>query len=89
MPQRLRIFETIVDFPRSTLLVALLIVAFFASYLPQLKFDASADALVLEGDSSLGYARQISERYATQDFLLVTYRPDADLFSDAVLQRLT
>lgn len=88
MRLRLRIFETIVDHPRATLALALLLLAFLASYLPQLKFDASADALVLEGDKSLDYARQISERYATQDFLLATYRPDADLFSDAVLKRL-
>lgn len=74
--------------PWLSVLFVLLVVGFFASKLPQLKLDASADSLVLEGDQALEYYREVSERYATQEFLLVTYRPEEPLMSDVALERL-
>ena len=74
--------------PWLSLLFVLLVVGFFASKLPQLKLDASADSLVLEGDQALEYYREVSNRYSTQEFLLVTYRPQEPLMSDAALERL-
>ena len=70
-----------------TLLV--LITAFFASYIPSTQFDASSDSLVLEGDTDLAYSRTINERYGAEDFLIITFAPNQDLFSPPVLQRLT
>ncbi|MEW5250136.1 efflux RND transporter permease subunit [Microbulbifer sp. 2201CG32-9] len=69
-------------------LVALVVVA-AALGLPRFKLDASADSLTLEADKSLDYFREISARYASGDFLVVTYRwRDGDLFSDASLDAL-
>lgn len=39
------------------------------------RLDASADALMLENDKDLRYFREIAEKYSTQDFLFLTYRP--------------
>lgn len=70
-------------------LVGLLaLVGWLGSYIPAMKLDASADALVLEGDASLDYFREISARYATEEFLLVTYQPKEDLFADETLLTL-
>jgi uncharacterized protein len=66
----------------------LLGVGFLATYIPTLKLDASADALVLEGDTSLEYYREISKRYGSEDFLLVTYQPKGDLFAPEQLKTL-
>tara|TARA_R110001592_G_scaffold6045_5_gene32805 strand:- start:4163 stop:6697 length:2535 start_codon:yes stop_codon:yes gene_type:complete len=63
-------------------------VAWLATYIPTMKLDASADALVLEGDTSLEYYREISKRYGSEDFLLVTYQPNSDLFAPEQLQTL-
>ena len=63
-------------------------VAWLATYIPTMKLDASADALVLEGDTSLEYYRVISKRYGSEDFLLVTYQPNGDLFAPAQLKTL-
>lgn len=72
-------------------LVALLTIA-AAAGLPKFKLDASADSLTLETDDSLDFFREISERYNSGDFLVVTYRyKDGDLFSEeslATLRRL-
>jgi predicted RND superfamily exporter protein len=42
------------------------------------RIDASADALLLENDKDLRYARQVSERYGVYDFLLISYTPKND-----------
>lgn len=63
-------------------------VGWLSTYIPVMKLDASADALVLEGDTSLEYYREISKRYGSEDFLLVTYQPDGDLFAPEQLQTL-
>ncbi|MFD1218309.1 efflux RND transporter permease subunit [Microbulbifer celer] len=78
--------------PKTVLaLVALLTIA-AAAGLPRFKLDASADSLTLETDDSLDFFREISERYNSGDFLVVTYRYNqGDLFSDdslATLRRL-
>ena len=74
--------------PFISVLVVLVMTAWFASHIPNLKLDASADSLVLEGDAALDYYRESSQRYRSEEFLLVTYRPDSDLFSDDSLRQL-
>lgn len=59
-----------------------------ATQLPNLKIDASSDSLTLEYDKDLDYFREISKRYQAGDFLVLTYKPNADLFSDAALTDL-
>ncbi|MFQ3199421.1 MAG: putative RND superfamily exporter protein [Zhongshania sp.] len=63
-------------------------VGWLATYIPTMQLDASADALVLEGDTSLEYYREISKRYGAEDFLLVTYQPKNDLFAPEQLKTL-
>lgn len=69
-------------------MLTLLVVGIMATQIPNFKLDASADSLVLEGDQDLKYFREISRRYQTEDFLLVTFAPNGDLFSDPVLQQI-
>jgi len=75
--------------PVLTLAVTALVVALFALQIPDLRMEASADTLVLEGDKALEFHREIAKRFGSQDFLIVTYRPrDVDLMSDVALGRL-
>jgi predicted RND superfamily exporter protein len=64
------------------------VVAFVAYHLPSFRLDASADSLVLENDEALQYYRSIRARYGSDDYLIVTYAPARDLFSDEVLADL-
>ena len=75
--------------PLVALLVVLAIIGGLASFLPNLKLDASSDSLVLEGDNSLKFYREINKRFATEEFLLVVYQPDGELMSDHTLSELT
>ena len=74
--------------PGITLLLVALVTAFFACHVPDFKLDASADSLVLENDQALRYYRSVRARYGSDDSLIVTYTPDRDLFSAAVLADL-
>jgi predicted RND superfamily exporter protein len=49
------------------------------------RLDASAETLVLENDEDLHYSRLIRSRYGEQDFLVLTYTPGDDLFSEKTL----
>jgi predicted RND superfamily exporter protein len=74
--------------PAITLAVIALVIAFFGYHAPDFRLDASADSLVLENDKALKYYRSIRARYGSDDYLIVTYTPEQDLFSDAVLADL-
>ncbi|WP_246180370.1 efflux RND transporter permease subunit [Marinobacter changyiensis] len=51
--------------------------------LDQFRLEASAESLVLENDQALEQYRTMTQRFTgSDDFLLVTYRPEAELFSD-------
>ncbi len=56
--------------------------------LPNFKLDASADSLTLEHDNTIDYFREINQRYQRGDFLVVTYSPKADMFSDESINTL-
>ena len=74
--------------PRLSLALCALLAGVFVWHLPDLHIDASADTLTLEGDSDLEYFREIGERYSSEDFLVVTYQPYADLYSEESLDTL-
>ena len=86
------LYQTLILKPAPWVLVVLLaLIGWLGTYIPQMKLDASSEALVLEGDKSLEYFREISKRYQTEDYLVVTYQPEGDLFAPeqlATLERL-
>ncbi len=83
------LYESIIlDHPKITLFVILVVLAGLMAGLPRFKLDASADSLTLEHDNSIDYYREISTRYQSGDFLVITYTPKDDLFSDESLNNL-
>jgi len=70
------------------LIVIALMIAFLSQFAGNFRLDASSDSLVLENDQSLKYFREVVSRYNTSDFLVLTYSPKEDLFSDDVLDDL-
>jgi len=74
--------------PWLTLAAVALLVAAAATQLDKIKLDASADSLMLQGDPSLEFYRKVTEAYSTEDFLLITWQPNAPLLSPQSLQPL-
>jgi len=82
-------YEQIVIQRPAVLLVFIALVTVVMSFgIPKFKLDASSDSLTLESDRSLDYFREVFSRYNTGDILVVTYKPDEELLSDASLERL-
>ena len=80
--------KTIVEYPRSILVVLALVVGFFATFVDDFQLDASSDSLLLEGDQDLRFYRDIKARYGNDQFLVVTYQPEKDLFAAETLSHL-
>lgn len=76
---------TVIDRPRSVLLVMLCLALLFAWFIPEFRLDASADSLLLENDRDLKIYREITRRYDNRDLLILTFTPNDDLFTDESL----
>jgi len=70
-------------------LIMAILLGFFAMQTKDFKLDASADSLLLEDDKDLKLFRETLDRYATKDFLFVTFSPKEDLFSESSLDVIT
>ena len=77
-------FHLILRSPHYVLLLLTALVLFFAWQSTNFRMDASSDSLVLENDQSLKFYRAIEARYGSNDFLVITYTPTDDIFSDPV-----
>jgi uncharacterized protein len=66
-----------------------LALVFFGYQARHFTLDASAESLLLENDQSLAQFREVSERYGSHEFLVLTFTPKAPLFSDTSLDILT
>ncbi len=78
----------ITAYPKGVLAVICVLLVVAGLGLPRFKLDASSESLTLEHDQDLNYFREVSKNYDSGDFLVVTYTPQAPLFSDSALQTL-
>ena len=67
--------KLVIDFPKFTLSLIFILLAFSLFHAKNFNLDASSDALILEGDKDLKYLREINDRYGSKDFLFLTYSP--------------
>lgn len=65
-----------------------MVVGFFATWVDDFQLDASSDSLLLEGDQDLRFYKDIKARYGDDEFLVVTYQPEKDLFAAETLSHL-
>ena len=78
----------VIQYPLAIIFVLLLILGFFSLHAKNFELDASADSLILEDDEDLKIFRKITSRYDTKDFVIITYKPNADLFSESSFKNI-
>ena len=79
----------VIEKPVIALSFMFLITILLSIGLKDFKLDASADSLTLERDADLEFHRQVSTRYGTDNFLVVTFKPNTgSLFDDANLDTI-
>ncbi len=75
--------------PKTVLAILSIVLIALAIAIPKTAFDASSDSLVIEGDKDLEYAREVSKKYGSGDFLIISYTPNHVLFSEEGIARLS
>ena len=80
--------KLILQYPGFIIFCILAAIAFLGFKARDFRLDASAETLLLETDKDLRYSRLIKSRYGGFDYLLMTYTPRSDLFSDETLANL-
>ncbi|NQZ23739.1 MAG: MMPL family transporter [Colwellia sp.] len=74
--------------PKLVCVVILIVSMLFISQIKNFRLDASSDTLVLQNDIALQFYREIKIKYGSDDFLIMTFSPDNDLFASNTLQQL-
>jgi predicted RND superfamily exporter protein len=75
------LFRIIVRFPAFNIFLITLFVGFLATYVPQLRIDASSHTLMLDDDADLRFSSDMNERYKNPDFLIIAFTPNTPLLS--------
>ncbi|MFL2720165.1 MAG: RND family transporter [Gammaproteobacteria bacterium] len=71
------------------ILLSVFVVSVISGFgLTNFKLDASSDALVLENDESLKAYREAEDEFGDSSFLIITYEPNQELFSDYSINRI-
>ena len=74
--------------PRSVLIILLITLVSFGYYSKDFRLDASSETLLIEGDPDLKYLQEISKRYGSKEFLILTYTPNEGMISDTSINNL-
>ena len=85
-----KIYESsIIEKPKSTLLVLIILLLSFGYFAKDFQLDASSDTLLLENDPDLKYLREVNTKYGSKDFLVLTYTPKDNLLAPDTIKHLT
>ena len=68
--------------PKSIFVILLITLLSFGYYAKDFKLDASSETLLIEGDPDLKYLQEISKRYGSKEFLVLTYSPNEGMVSN-------
>ena len=74
--------------PKSVFIVLIIALFSFGFYTKDFRLDASSETLLIEGDPDLKYLQELSERYGSKEFLILTYTPNEGMVSDSSINNL-
>ena len=74
--------------PKSIFIILLIVLVSFGYYSKDFRLDASSETLLIEGDPDLKYLKEISKRYGSKEFLILTYTPNEGMISDNSINNL-
>ena len=74
--------------PKSIFIILIVALLSFGYHSKDFKLDASSETLLIEGDPDLKYLQEISKRYGSKEFLILTYSPNDKMVSDTSINNL-
>ncbi|MBO6492729.1 MAG: MMPL family transporter [Pelagibacteraceae bacterium] len=78
----------VIQKPKLILTLLFLVLLSFGYFSKDFKLDASSDTLLLENDPDLNYLREVTKRYGSKDFLVLTYTPEKEIINSESIQNL-
>ncbi|MFB6290696.1 MAG: RND family transporter [Candidatus Bipolaricaulia bacterium] len=79
--------ETITNFPKTTIIVVLLVTLFFGFWIPGLEIDNSVDDMLPSSHPAKKLYDDVTKTFGGTDTIIVAYRDD-DIFSKETLSRI-
>ena len=73
---------------KSIFLLLLVTLLSFGYFSKDFKLDASSETLLIEGDPDLEYLKEITKRYGSKEFLVLTYTPDVGMITESSINNL-
>jgi len=74
--------------PKSIFLLLIITLLSFGYFTKDFRLDASSDTLLIEGDPDLEYLKEITKRYGSKEYLVLTYTPIEEMMSDSSVNNL-
>jgi len=74
--------------PKAIFVLLIIAILSFGYYSKNFRLDASSETLLIEGDPDLAYLKEVSERYGSKEFLILTYTPNEGMVSDSSINNL-
>ena len=78
----------VIQKPKLIFTLLFLVLLSFGYFSKDFKLDASSDTLLLENDPDLNYLREVTKRYGSKDFLVLTYTPEKEIINSDTIQNL-
>jgi len=74
--------------PKSIFLLLIITLLSFGYFTKDFRLDASSDTLLIEGDPDLEYLKEVTERYGSKEFLVLTYSPNEGMITESSINNL-
>ena len=74
--------------PKSIFVLLLITLLSFGFFSKDFRLDASSDTLLIEGDPDLEYLKEVTERYGSKEFLILTYSPNEGMVTESSINNL-
>ena len=74
--------------PKSIFIILVIALISFGYFSKDFRLDASSETLLIEGDPDLKYLQEITERYGSKEFLVLTYTPKDGMVSETSVNNL-
>jgi predicted RND superfamily exporter protein len=80
--------NTVLKNPKSIFVLLLITLLSFGYFSKDFRLDASSETLLIEGDPDLEYLKEITERYGSKEFLVLTYSPNKGMVTESSINNL-
>jgi len=74
--------------PKAIFAILVLVFISFGYFSKDFRLDASSETLLIDGDPDLAYLNEVSKRYGSREFLILTYTPNEGMVTDNSINNL-